>query len=118
LLCMGRNPFTVDKKGLVLSFRPILVKELFTTAPKTVSFGKEKITLPANTFSFSLFSKTLVCYHNPARKDTFARSSQVGKIMITFNDGKKLICHSQSIKLPYSAAVRRGEAARIDIYLK
>ena len=116
LLCLGKNPFFMKGQSLCMRFSPILKKSFFTTKPKTINFSGSNIRLPANTFSFNLFSHTLVVYHNPKRKDTFSKSSKVEKIVVT-TKGEKIACLSNIIKAPLSLAIRRGQAQRIDIYL-
>ena len=118
LLCLGRNPFSMHKnKGLILRFSPILKKEFFTTVQQAIDFKCKKIILPENTFSFKLFAKTLVCYHNPKRKDTFSKNCQVKKIVITTQEGK--IAHLAGVVTsPFSELVRRKEAERIDVYFE
>jgi hypothetical protein len=117
LLCLGREPFFVDRSGLCLRFAPILRKEFFTTANTTVSFRGKKVTLPANTFTFKLFSHILVTYHNPKRKDTFGRGLGVEKIVITV-EGKKITYLSNIIRPPFSLAIRGRRIERIDVYLE
>jgi hypothetical protein len=117
VMCLGHNPFSVGKKGLSLKFAPILEKELFTKEPKTIDYKGKNIILPKNSFSFNLFSNTLVCYHNPKRKDTFSKEASIEKIIITLN-GKKIIYYNDTIKAPHSLSVRRAEAERIDVYFK
>jgi hypothetical protein len=117
LLCLGRNPFFLDKdKQLCLKFKPILTKELFTTRQITIKHNGVNITLPKNTFSFKLFSKTLVCYHNPKRKNTFAKDCRIEKIAIT-DHYNKISSSSRIIKPPLSLAIRNQEIDRIDLYL-
>jgi len=118
LLCLGQRPFFMAKGGLCLRFAPLLKKEFFTKGPKTITCGGRKIVLPANTFSFSLFSRTLVCYHNPRRKDTFSRTCSVDKIVISLQGDRKIICYNDIIRPPHSLAVRRAEAERIDVYFR
>ncbi|MFH1503874.1 MAG: cellobiose phosphorylase [Candidatus Omnitrophota bacterium] len=118
LLCMGKKPFFIDKKGeLCMGLAPILKKELFTKIKDTVIFEGEKIAIPKNTFSFKLFSKTLIVYHNPQRKDTFDKDCCIEKIKIS-NKGKEINVFSAVMKQPLSLAIRNKEAERIDIYLK
>lgn len=118
VLCLGQKPFYLDKNDrLCLRFSPVLKKELFTKNRETIDFEGRKIVLPPNTFSFKLFSKTLVCYHNPGRKDTFAKNCRVDKVVITAKDGK--VFHSPGIiKYPLNLAIRGQKAKRIDVYLR
>jgi len=117
LLCLGAKPFYFDdNKGLCLKFAPILKRGFFTTVAEKIDFNGEKITLPKNTFSFKLFSKTLVVYHNPKKKDTFDKDCRVEKIEI-FKKGRKISISSEIIVEPLSLAIRNQEVERIDIYL-
>jgi len=116
LLCLGKEPFYIDKNNqLCLRFSPILKKELFTKVKETIDFGGKKVILPPNTFTFKLFSKTLVCYHNPQRKDTFARSCRIEKVVVTANGGK-VSYFSSTIKSSLNLGLRGQKVERIDVY--
>ena len=116
VLCLGKEPFYLNKNNqLCLRFSPILKKELFTTTKETIDCGGKKVTLPVNTFSFKLFSKTLVCYHNPKRKDTFAKDCRIEKIEVTNNAGK-VSCSSSIIKSLVNLDLRKQKIERIDVY--
>ncbi len=116
MLCLGKQPFVFNKNnGLVLKFSPILPKELFTKAFVSVEFEGKKAALPENSFSFKLFGKTLVCYHNPKRKDTFTKSCKIEKIEIT-KKGRKIVIPGKNIRDPFSQEVRNGQIERIDVY--
>lgn len=116
-LCLGKKPFFMDKKGLCLRFSPVLKKNFFTANKKIIDFEGRKIILPKNTFSFKLFSKTLVVYHNPKRKDTFSKGCRIRKITVSTKD-KKLSFPSGTIEPPLSLAVRDLKAERIDAYFE
>ena len=61
---MGLKPFALDNHGaLTLSFDPLLPSWLFTNKAQ----GKFQV----GTYSFKLFAKIMVTYHNPKLKDTF-----------------------------------------------
>ncbi len=116
LLCLGREPFYLDKnKQLCLRFSPILKKELFTTVKETIDFGGRKVTIPSNSFAFKLFSKTLVCYHNPKRKDTFSKGCRIEKVAVTTNGGK-VSYFSSTIKSSLNLGLRGQRVERIDVY--
>ncbi len=116
LLCLGKKPFYLDKnKRLCLRFSPALKKEFFTKARVTIDFEGKKITLGPNIFAFKLFSKTLICYHNPQRKDILPKSSRVKKITVTNRKGKTS-CFSSTIKFPCSLDLRNQKLQRIDVY--
>ncbi len=116
ILCLGREPFYIDKnKQLCLRFSPILKKEFFTTTKETIDFKGKKVVLPPNTFAFKLFSKTLVCYHNPKRKDTFSKGCRVEKVAVTSNGGK-VSYFSSIIKSSLNFSLRGQKVERIDVY--
>jgi len=118
ILCLGRTPFFIDKKrGFCLRFSPILKKDFFTTSEENIDFKGKKIVLPENTFSFKLFSKILVCYHNPGRKDTFSKNCRIERVTVSMN-GKEVHSSSGIIEPPLSLAVRRQEVERIDVYFQ
>jgi len=116
VLCLGKQPFYLDKnKQLCLRFSPILKKELFTTTKETIDFEGKKVILPPNTFAFKLFSKTLVCYHNPKRKDTFDKDCRIEKVVVTSN-GQKISYSSSIIKSSLNLGLREQKIERIDVY--
>jgi len=116
LLCLGHQPFSIDKqKQLSLSFKPILKGDFFTTKKEVIFLEGKQVVFPKNSFSFKLFSKTLVCYHNPKRKDTFAWGAKIKKIVISL-DNDKITLLSGIIPFPLSGAIRRGIVARVDVY--
>jgi len=116
VLCLGKEPFYLNKSNQpCLRFSPILKKELFTTTKEIINFEGRKITLPENTFTFKLFSKTLVCHHNPKRKDTFAKDCRIEKIEVTSNAGK-VSCFSSIIKPIVNLDLRKQKIERIDVY--
>jgi len=118
LLCLGKQPFYLDKnKRLCLRFSPILKKELFTKLKTAINFKGKKVVLPPNTFAFKLFSKTLVCYHNPKRKDTFAKNCRIEKVAVT-NNGGKVSYFSSTIKSSLNLGLRGQKVERIDVYLR
>ena len=117
ILCLGKEPFYIDKnKQLCLRFSPILKKELFTITNETIDFEGKKVTLPPNIFAFKLFSKTLVCYHNPKRKDTFNKDCRIEKVIVTSN-GRKVFYSSGIIKSSLIFSLRGQRVERIDVYL-
>ena len=119
LLCLGKEPFFIDKKGeLSIRFCPILKKEFFTVSEEKIDFLGQKVILPKNTFSFNLFSETLVCYHNPNKKDTFNKACEVERIEVEAKSNEKTFCSAGIIKFPLSLMVRNSEIRRIDVYLK
>jgi hypothetical protein len=120
----GPRPFTLDpKNGLVLQLQPVLPGEYFTTRDgkfenHVPGRGWETVSLPAGTYAFKLFGRTLVVYHNPGRRDTFGPDAAVvRKIVLTYPDQKPVILKSAVIPAPYAGDVRDRKVARIDIDL-
>lgn len=121
IMCCGREPFFVDKGKLCLRFSPILKSEMFTRKPEVgqIFLGSktEEVKVPANSFCFKFLGKTLVFYHNPQRKDTFAPGMAVRKIRITYPGGKSYIFDTSYIPYPHSLNIRSGQVLQIDVYL-
>lgn len=118
LMCMGRAPFSVDESGsLSLKFSPILKSELFTKQEQKIELNGRSEVIESNCFAFKLFSKILVVYHNPGRKDTFSKNCIVNKIVVD-TGAKKYTIEGDSIKSPLSQKIRQSSAGRIDVYFK
>ena len=116
LMVLGKEPFFTGTDGrLCLRFKPALKKEMFTAAPTSLSIGGKKIAIEKDCLAFNLFSSTLVVYHNPQCKDTYADDCRAVKIVVDI-DGKKTAIDSDSIGAPLSEAIRHGYASRIDVY--
>ncbi|MCQ9206001.1 MAG: hypothetical protein NG737_06795 [Omnitrophica bacterium] len=117
ILCLGKNPFCLSRSdGFHMRFSPILRKGMFTTSSETIDFNGEKVILPKNIFAFKLFSKTLVVYHNPKRKNTFSPDCLVDKIVITIRD-KKITRISDFLGSSDALTIRNKEADRVDVFL-
>jgi hypothetical protein len=116
LLSLGRRPFSLDKKGeLIFSPQPILDKKFFTQKSQTVNWQGQSIKIPKNSYSFGLFSKTLLIYHNPKRLDTFAKNCKIQKIDLKLVN--KTLTFMQKVKGKFAQAIRNQEVTQIDIYL-
>jgi hypothetical protein len=116
LLSLGKRPFSLDKKGeLIFSPQPILDKKFFTQKSQTVNWQGQSIKTPKNSYSFGLFSKTLLIYHNPKRLDTYSKDCGVGEIIITLANKKKSF--RGKVKGEFAQAIRNQEVKKIDIYL-
>jgi hypothetical protein len=116
LLSLGRRPFSLDKKGeLIFSPQPILDKRFFTQKSQTIKWQDQSIKIPKNSYSFGLFSKTLLIYHNPKRLDTYSKDCKVGEIIVTLSDKKKSF--RGKVKGEFAQAIRNQEVKKIDIYL-
>ncbi len=81
---MGLKPFALDDQGsLTLRFDPLLPSWLFT--------DKAQGEFKAHTYSFKLFAKIMVTYHNPSLKDTFGpQGVKAQKIVLTYPAGKSV----------------------------
>ncbi|MDD4183461.1 MAG: hypothetical protein PHT53_06545, partial [Candidatus Omnitrophica bacterium] len=118
IMCMGKSPFGVNESGeLALKFSPILKSELFTKQEQKIEFAGKSQIIEKDCLAFKLFSKTLVVYHNPSRKDTFNKNCTVNKIVVA-EGVKKYTIESDSIKSPLAQRIREARADYIDIYLK
>ncbi|MCF7908512.1 MAG: hypothetical protein K9L86_06555 [Candidatus Omnitrophica bacterium] len=118
LLCLGDRPFFVNReKKLCFSPRPILRGEFFTTKKETVNLAGKLVVFPKDTFSFKLFSNTLVTYHNPNRRDTFGSKAKVKKIVVSLA-GRKVTILSEAVPFSLSEDIRRGKADQIEVHLE
>ncbi len=116
LISLGAKPFFLDRADkLVFAPRPVLEAGLFTKKSHTLNWQAKKIKIPKNTYSFKLFSQTLVVYHNPRRLDTFAKNCRVKKIVVKFPD--KTITAKAKLSQKPAQLIRAQKALRIDIYL-
>ena len=108
---MGLKPFALDGKGdLTLSFNPLLPSWLFT--------NKAEGEFPARTYSFKLFVKTMVTYHNPRSKDTFGpQGAKAQKIVLTYPDRKRVEIAGGVLGESHAKDVRDGKLTNIDVYL-
>jgi hypothetical protein len=102
---MGTNPFLLDDQDhLTLRFSPLLPSWLFT---------KE-----ARTYSFKLFDKIMVTYHNPQLKDTFGpKGVEARKIVLTYPDRKSVEIAGGVLGESHALDVREGKLESIDVYL-
>lgn len=125
IINLGLRPFRMDaKNNLILQLQPILTADYFTTkSGKMMNYTFEglweSVNLPAHTYAFKLFGKTLVVYHNPKRKDTFGPEAvTVQKIILTYPDGQEPITVSgATIQSPWAGDIRSRKVARIDVHL-
>ena len=112
LMNMGLKPFALDAQGqLTLTFSPILPSWLFTRKPADK--------FPAHTYSFKLFSKIMVTYHNPRRKDILGgQGGHAQKIVLTYPNGKSIEIKGAVLSQDHALDVREGKVRNIDVYLK
>ncbi len=111
LMNMGLKPFALDGKGrLTLTFNPLLPSWLFTK--------KAHGEFAACTYTFKLFAKILVTYHNPRLKDTFGtKGVRAQKIILTYPDRKTVEIAGGVLQGPHAVDVREGAVERIDVFL-
>ncbi len=111
LINVGLKPFTFKDNQLTLSFTPLVSEWMFS--------HKESQGLPANTYAFKLFAKTLVVYHNPLRRNTYgAKAVSATKIILTYSDRqRKVEFNGSTLKGSVAQDVRNGLLSRIDIIL-
>ena len=119
----GREPFRLDAEGkVVLRFEPILPGWMFTEKKQKAEFyGKEKVTfeLPENSYAFNFLGGTLVCYHNPSRKNTYGEQAAVPvKIKIEDRQEKVSEVSGPEVGEELAKRIRNGEIKRIDIELE
>jgi hypothetical protein len=101
LMNMGLKPFSLDEQGrLTLKFEPLLPSWLF-----------------ARSYSFKLFAKTLVTYHNPRAKDTFgAQGVKAQKIVLSYPNRKSIEVAGSVLGEAHARDVREGLLEKIDVY--
>lgn len=116
VLALGKKPFSLDKnKTLIFSPQPLLAKEFFSKTSSQIKWFEQRLKIPKNTYSFRLFTKTLLIYHNPARLDTFAKNCRIKQINLEIA-GKTLTSKSR-VRGKIAQAIRNQEVTKIDIYL-
>lgn len=115
-LSLGPKPFFLNKKQkLVFEPKPILEPDYFIKKSRLVDYLGKKVKIPANTYSFKLFSKTLVVYHNPKRLNTFSSGCRITRIDLKL--GAKTLTFKNNLQGEFAQLVRAQKADRIDIYL-
>ena len=103
LMNVGPRPFSLNEKGeLNLTFRPNLAGWLFDKTGE---------------YSFNFLSQIQVTYHNPKRKNTFAKNSATVNKIIIWDKEKPVEFNSSTIPSPYAQAIRLRQIKKIDIYL-
>jgi len=108
---MGLKPFSLDDQGrLTLKFEPLLPSWLFT--------NKAQGDFPAHSYSFKLFAKIMVTYHNPQLRDTFGKQGvKAQKIILTYPVGKGVEITGGVLNEAHALDVREGKIKSIDVYL-
>ncbi|MCD6228075.1 MAG: hypothetical protein J7K17_01165 [Candidatus Omnitrophica bacterium] len=116
LMCLGKNPFFVDKNNnFCIKFSPILKGDLFTKRGTTINLDNKVRKLEPNAFAFKLFSSILVIYYNPKRKNTYSENIKMEKIII--DDGnQKTVLKDSLIKPPLSYKIREAKVREIEVH--
>jgi len=123
-MCMGSNPFSLDKNGqLAFSLKPILPAWLFTEKEQEVDLlidGKtEQLLLPANSFSFMFMSNIMITYHNPQQMHTYgSRGVSPANYKLTDIRGGVHEIVGTALGSQTAKMIRSGEITRIEITLK
>jgi hypothetical protein len=103
-MVVGEKPFRLSEGGnLELIFKPVLPSKLFTKK---------------GDFRFMFLGRTLVTYHNPKRRNTYASGAvSPVKYVLKRSRGEDITVRGGSIPSPHAEKVRNGGFASIDIYL-
>lgn len=123
LMNMGPSPFFVADGELGLRFAPALPAGLFTKKQAARSFvdsagDRAEELLPAATYSFLLFGRTLVTYVNPKKKDTFgAAGVRPRRLYLYDKSGLVLSVDGDTLVAPWAQKVRDGAICRIRVEL-
>ena len=122
LMNMGPHPFSLDENGNeILKFSPILDSFLFTESESTIKRSIDGINfieenLPAHTYSFHLFSKILVVYHNHQRRKTYgANCAIISRIELCYIDGKVCTIMSNIVSHQIVSDIKNMKIQRIDV---
>ncbi len=107
---LGREPFRWVSNELRFEPKPTLPKWLFTAKAEN-GFAK-------HTFSFKLFGKTWVVYHNPSRRDTFgAKGVSPARYQLDYENGETFEQTGNYLPDARSRDLRDGKLARVLIEL-
>lgn len=118
LMCLGKEPFFLNEAGeLCVRFVPILEARFFTRKPYICKINGKERKLPVNTFAFKLFSKTLIVYHNPHRKNTYAKDVQTRKIEV-YESKKKTVVKGPVLLSEFAYKLREQKIDEVHVYLK
>jgi hypothetical protein len=103
---MGLKPFVLDDQNrLILRFKPLLPSWIFT---KKTGF-----------YSFKLFGKMMVTYHNPRLKNTFGPNGvKAQKIVLVYPEGNSVEIAGGVLSEPHAMDVREGVVEHIDVFLR
>jgi len=122
-MMMGKKPFALKPdKELIFQLKPALPDWLFTrqTSKSKLYFADkwQEIEFPKNSFSFILFGKILVIYHNPKMKNTFGPEAvSPAKWHITEISGQKYSYQGASLQGEIAHKIRERKISRIEVEL-
>jgi len=118
LMNVGSRPFFLDATGaLSLRLAPALHGSFFTKRSQRVSWGEKPgaLEVPAGGYAFLFLGKTPVIYRNVKRKNTFGpKGARIRSLSLTMQDGGVHNFDGDVIPDPHAAAVRAGQALRIE----
>ncbi|MFW6267007.1 MAG: hypothetical protein ACOC2S_01530 [Halanaerobium sp.] len=122
-MAFGKQPFKYQAGELIYAPEPKLSAELFTKEKRVEKLQLSEsetveVEIPADSFAYRFLGSTLVVYHNPGRKDTFAEDQvEINKYSLTTADGEEVEVEAAELKGELAHKVRNGEFKRIDIFL-
>ena len=100
----GDKPFSLDKSGqLSLTFKPSLPGWLFAKNGE---------------YSFTFLGRIAVTYHNPKRKNTYAKDAAKIERIVIFEKEQPTEINSATIPSFWAEKIRSRQIKKIDIYLK
>ncbi|MFH1725672.1 MAG: cellobiose phosphorylase [Elusimicrobiota bacterium] len=124
LAAAGPRPLREGAGGrLELALEPRLPGWLFTRRRcvrrwHDAQDGWLDVEVPANAFAFKLLGRTLVVYHNPARKPTYGpKGARPASYRLEYRDGRTVEA-AGAVASPHAEAVREGAVRRIDVTLR
>ncbi len=125
LAVAGERPFRCDDATgeLRLELAPRLPGWLFTTTARTVDYhdpqdGWERITVPKNAFACKFLGRTLVVYHNRARRNTYGKTGVCPvRYVLQYRDGRRVAVDSATVAGQTAHDVRDGLIKRLEVTL-
>lgn len=103
MMMVGRDVFAMDDGMLTLKLNPILPAGLFDEAGR---------------ISFKFLGKAIVTYINPGKRNTYGLNGvKPVKFVLITSQNEVVEIEDSVIGAPFAEAVRKGEVAKIDVYL-
>lgn len=135
LMTTGLKPFFMEEDQLCLQFQPKLSAHLFTKKREQITYyndmgvkpisvnqlnrSTEQLDIEKNSFLFKFLGRVLVVYHNPKRKNTYAKNGvKIHKYELNYHNGHHEMIKEDILREPFSYDVRHGKVKRIDIWMK